>query len=85
VPGFVTVTGHTDNVPGGTLRYPSNYELSVGRARGVADQLLRTIKDPSRIKVEGVADSRPLVPNTTAEGRARNRRVEIFLRKTTVQ
>lgn len=81
VPGFVTVTGHTDNVPGGSLRYPSNYELSVGRARGIADRLLMSIKDPSRVKVEGVADSRPLVPNTTAEGRSRNRRVEIFLRK----
>lgn len=84
VPGFVTVTGHTDNMPGGSLRFPSNYELSVGRARGVADRLLLTVKDPTRIKVEGVADSRPLVPNATAEGRSRNRRVEIFLRKTTV-
>ncbi|WP_418316680.1 type IVB secretion system protein IcmH/DotU [Piscinibacter sakaiensis] len=82
VPGFVTVTGHTDNVPTTGLRFPSNYELSVARARGVADRLLLTVKDPSRVKVEGVADSRPLVPNTTAEGRSRNRRVEIFLRKT---
>ncbi len=84
VPGLVTVTGHTDNVPVGSLRFPSNYELSVARARGVADRLLLTIKDPNRVKVEGVADSRPLVPNTTAEGRSRNRRVEIFLRKTTI-
>ena len=80
VPGIITVTGHTDNVPGRTLRFPSNYELSVGRARGVTTRLSAFIKDTSRIKTEGVADSRPLVPNTTAEGRARNRRVEIVLR-----
>lgn len=80
VPGFITVTGHTDNVPGRTLRFPSNYELSVERARGVTARLTQFIKDPARIKTEGVADSRPLVPNTTPEGRARNRRVEIILR-----
>jgi type VI secretion system protein ImpK len=80
VPGQITVTGHTDNVPGRTLRYPSNYELSVDRARGVTQRLLQFVKDPSRIKTEGVADSRPLVPNTTKEGQARNRRVEIVLR-----
>ena len=80
VPGQITVTGHTDNVPGRTLRFPSNYELSVERARGVTTRLSAFIKDPARIKTEGVADSRPLVPNTTAEGRSRNRRVEILLR-----
>lgn len=80
VPGLITVTGHTDNVPGRTLRFPSNYELSVERARGVTARLSQFIKDPARIKTEGVADSRPSVPNTTREGQARNRRVEIVLR-----
>lgn len=80
VPGSITVTGHTDNVPTRTLRFPSNYELSVERARGVTERLSRFITDPNRIRTEGVADSRPLVPNTTPEGRSRNRRVEIVLR-----
>lgn len=81
VPGLITVTGHTDNVqPSRSLRFPSNYELSVERARGVTARLSQFIKDPARIKTEGVADSRPSVPNTTAEGRSRNRRVEIVLR-----
>ena len=66
--------------PSRSLRYPSNYELSVERARGVTVRLAAFIKDPARIKTEGVADSRPIVPNTTPEGRARNRRVEIVLR-----
>ena len=80
VPGAVTVTGHTDNVPTFKLRFPSNYELSVERARVVAAYLDQKLKDRGRIKVVGMAESRPLVPNTTAEGRARNRRVEISLR-----
>ncbi|GAP34875.1 type IVB secretion system protein IcmH/DotU [Piscinibacter sakaiensis] len=80
VPGAITVTGHTDNVPTRTLRFPSNYELSVERARGVSARLLLYIRDPARVRTEGVADSRPLVPNTSAEARARNRRVEIVLR-----
>lgn len=80
VPGAVTVTGHTDDVPTFKLRFPSNYELSVERARVVAAQLDAKLKERGRIKVVGLAESRPLVPNTTAEGRARNRRVEISLR-----
>jgi len=80
VPGAVTVTGHTDNVPGRTARFPSNYELSVARAQGVSLRLAKFITEPGRIKTEGVADARPIASNDTAEGRARNRRVEIFLR-----
>jgi type VI secretion system protein ImpK len=81
VPGQITVTGHTDNVqPSRSLRFPSNYELSVERARGVTARLGQFIQDPARIKTEGQADARPIVPNSTAEGRARNRRVEIVLR-----
>ncbi len=58
VPGFITVTGHTDNVPGGTLAVSVELRV-VGRpgASGIADRLLMTVKDPARIKVEGVADS----------------------------
>lgn len=81
VPGQITVTGHTDNVqPSRSLRFPSNYELSVERARGVTVRMSAFIKDTARIKTEGVADSRPVAPNTTPAGRALNRRVEIVLR-----
>jgi type VI secretion system protein ImpK len=80
VPGIVTVSGHTDNQPTKrSLRFPSNYELSLERARGVAALLSRTVQNHT-IKAEGLADSRPLAPNDTADGRARNRRVEITLR-----
>ena len=80
VPGVVTVGGHTDNQPTRrSLRFPSNYELSLERARGVATLLGQTVQNHA-IKAEGLADSKPLAPNTTPEGRARNRRVEITLR-----
>jgi len=80
VPGVVTVGGHTDNQPTKrSLRFPSNYELSLERARGVAALLGQTVKNHT-IKAEGLADSKPIAPNTTPEGRARNRRVEITLR-----
>ena len=80
VPGVVTVSGHTDNVPTKrSLRFPSNYELSLERARGVAALLGQTVQNHA-IKAEGLADSKPLAPNATPDGRARNRRVEITLR-----
>jgi len=80
VPGVVTVSGHTDNQPTKrSLRFPSNYELSLERARGVATLLGQSVQNHV-IKAEGLADSKPLAPNTTPEGRARNRRVEITLR-----
>jgi type VI secretion system protein ImpK len=80
VPGVVTVSGHTDNQPTKrSLRFPSNYELSLERARGVATLLGQTVQNHT-IKAEGLADSKPIAPNTTPDGRARNRRVEITLR-----
>jgi type VI secretion system protein ImpK len=80
VPGVVLVSGHTDNQPTKrSLRFPSNYELSLERARGVAALLGQTVQNHA-IKAEGLADSQPLAPNTTPEGRARNRRVEITMR-----
>jgi type VI secretion system protein ImpK len=80
VPGVVMVSGHTDNQPTRrSLRFPSNYELSLERARGVAALLGQTVRNHA-IKAEGLADSKPLAPDTTPDGRARNRRVEITLR-----
>jgi type VI secretion system protein ImpK len=80
VPGSVTVSGHTDNQPTKrSLRFPSNYELSLERARGVASLLGQTVQNHP-IKAEGLADSKPIAPNDTPAGRARNRRVEITLR-----
>ncbi len=78
--GSILVGGHTDDVPISTLRYRSNWELSAARSVTVVHHLLRYNElDESRIRVQGHADSHPLVPNDSPAGRARNRRVEITI------
>jgi len=78
--GMVHVAGHTDDIPISTDWYRSNWELASGRAVTVADFMLKKNgTDPKRIVVEGYADTRPLVDNSTAENRAKNRRVEIII------
>lgn len=79
VPGRVVVRGYTDNTPIRTARFASNWELSQQRARSVADMLARSLGDATRLQAEGRADSDPVAANSTPEGRARNRRVEIVL------
>jgi type VI secretion system protein ImpK len=80
VPGAIVVTGHTDDVPVRSGRYPSNWELSTERARSVVTLMEARLREPGRLRVEGVADSEPLAPNDSAANRARNRRVAILLR-----
>jgi type VI secretion system protein ImpK len=77
-PGQVLVTGHTDNQPIRSLRYPSNWHLSQERALAVKTLLAGAIK-PERLRAEGRADAEPVEPNTTPAGRTKNRRVEITL------
>jgi type VI secretion system protein ImpK len=78
-PGDIRITGHSDNVAIFTVRFPSNYELSLERAKAVTAMIKPGIADPARLKVEGKADTQPVAPNDTEEGRARNRRVEISI------
>ncbi len=79
--GEIIVIGHTDNVPISTAQFPSNWELSSARGIAVLRRLeLNPDLDPSRLGVAGFADSRPIADNTTAEGRAKNRRVQVLVR-----
>lgn len=78
-PGDVRITGHTDNVAIFTVRFPSNYELSLERAKAVTAMIKPGIADATRLKIEGKADTQPVAPNDTEEGRSRNRRVEISI------
>ncbi|QDY40861.1 DotU family type VI secretion system protein [Candidatus Pantoea soli] len=80
VSGKILVIGYSDNVPIRSARFASNYELSLARAQSVQMLLQQQLADPARVKAEGRGESHPLVPNTSAENRARNRRVEITLR-----
>ena len=79
VPGEVLVTGHSDNKPIATLRFPSNWKLSQARAESVLELLARDTGQPLRFTAEGKADTEPVAPNDTNDGRAQNRRVEITL------
>ncbi len=80
--GTIAVAGHTDNVPINTPRYRSNWELSTSRATSVVHEFLKTGQIPAnRFVLEGYAETQPLMPNDTAENRARNRRVEIIVLK----
>ncbi|WP_197061509.1 DotU family type VI secretion system protein [Pantoea sp. 9140] len=79
VSGQIQVIGYSDNVPIRSARFASNFELSLARARSVQTLLQQQLAQPSRVKAEGRGESNPLVPNTSAENRARNRRVEITL------
>lgn len=80
-PGEIIVTGHSDNLPIRTRRFPSNMHLSEARAGAVAD-LIKTLGRFERdITSGGRADEEPLVPNSNRENRALNRRVEIIVRQ----
>jgi chemotaxis protein MotB len=76
----IRIEGHTDNTPIATGQFPSNWELSSGRASTVLRYLVEHFGLPAeRISAAGYADTRPVAGNDTADGRAANRRVEIVL------
>lgn len=75
----IEVEGHTDDVPISTALYPSNWELSSARASSVVRFLIVEGVAESRLAVVGLAANHPLLPNTNAENRARNRRVTITI------
>lgn len=78
--GRIVVSGHTDNVPISTSNYPSNWVLSAARAASVVHYLSEIrLTDPSRIEIRAFSDTRPVAENDTAENRARNRRIEIYI------
>lgn len=79
VPGTVQISGHTDNQRIRSLRFPGNYELSKARADVVRDMIDARLVTKGRTRAQGQAESTPIDTNSTPEGRARNRRVEVIL------
>ncbi len=78
--GKIIIAGHTDDIPINTDWYRSNWELSASRAVTVAHHILRRKGiDQNRLIIEGYAETKPLVPNTSAANRAKNRRVEVII------
>ncbi len=85
LPNLITVEGHTDNQPIRTAEFPSNWDLSTGRA----NTLVRYFTEYHQLRSDrfsstGFAGTRPIASNSSAEGQASNRRVElVVLRDTT--
>jgi chemotaxis protein MotB len=78
LPNDIRVEGHTDNVQIHTARFPSNWHLSITRALNTAYYLINTEEiDPDKVSVVGYAEYNPIADNSTPEGRAKNRRVDI--------
>jgi chemotaxis protein MotB len=80
IPGEIMISGHTDNRGVDSELFTSNWDLSSQRAVAIAHELIKVPGfEQSRLVAAGYADTRPLVPNTNALNRRRNRRVEITI------
>ncbi len=80
-PGTVKIVGHTDSAPIRSVRFPSNFHLSLERAKAVAEIVKGQLTKPDRLEVEGKGADIPIAGNDTVEGRARNRRVEVLIQR----
>ena len=80
IPGQVRLEGHTDNTPIRTSRFPSNWQLSSARSIAVLRLLTQDLGLPAeRFAVAGYGEYHPLESNEAADGRARNRRVDVVI------
>lgn len=75
----IQIEGHTDDTPINTPNFPTNWELSTARASSVVRLFAENGVIPERMVAAGYGEFKPIEPNTTPEGRARNRRVLITL------
>jgi chemotaxis protein MotB len=80
----ILVEGHTDNVPMNTIQFPSNWELSAGRAISVVKYFVDKGIEPERLGALGYGEFRPIATNSTPEGRQANRRVNIIVLRNSV-
>jgi len=82
LPNDIRVEGHTDNIAINSVQYPSNWHLSIERALNTAYYLIQAEDiDPDKVSVVGYAEYNPIAENSTNEGRAKNRRVDIIVIK----
>ena len=81
----VKIEGHTDDSPIHTERFPSNWELSASRAAEVARMFVESGFSAENLSIEGLAQFRPKVPNTSQMNRATNRRIEIVYQRGSIR
>ncbi|MHB1413659.1 MAG: flagellar motor protein MotB [Chloroflexota bacterium] len=80
MPNEVRVEGHTDDLPADSAGYPTNWDLSAGRAVSVVRYLTELAGlDPHRLMAAACSEYRPIAVNDTPQGRGRNRRAEILI------
>jgi len=75
----IVIQGYTDNQPIATKQFPSNWSLSAERAVTVVSLFMQHGIDGSRLSAQGFGEFAPFAPNTTAAGRAQNRRVVVVI------
>lgn len=80
-PNPIQVEGFTDNLPIRNQLYPSNWELSAARAASVVHLFMNADVQPDRMAAIGYGEYRPIADNATVEGRRKNRRVVLVIRK----
>jgi chemotaxis protein MotB len=83
LPNQVRIEGHTDPRPIQTAIYPSNWELSAGRAASMLRFLSAAGVPEGRLAIVGYADRRPITGNDSEAGRQKNRRVDVVLLRDT--
>ncbi len=81
LPNPVRVEGHTDSNPISTSTFPSNWELSGGRASAVVRYFVGRGVPAGRIEMVGYGDNKPIGSNATDTGRQHNRRVEVVVQR----
>jgi chemotaxis protein MotB len=75
----VRVEGHTDDVPIRSIEFPTNWELSTARATNVIRYFIEKCGFPAKqLSAEGFSQYRPLAPNSSPQGHAQNRRIEVY-------
>lgn len=79
-PRHIVVTGHTDNIPIKNAQFQSNWELSVMRAVNFLKSIVKNEEiNPLLFSAKGYGEFQPIESNATAEGRSKNRRVEVLI------
>lgn len=80
MPNYMSIEGHTDNIPINTMRFPSNWDLSNARALKILKYFVEKHKfDPRKLSATGYGEYRPVDSNDTPSGRMKNRRVDILV------